>query len=74
MFFENNPAPPDYDVDRFKADMESKPVPERSAQYIRMMKALCDENGIQFVMFKAPTAYVPYWDVGMSKGTKALAE
>lgn len=74
MFFENNPAPPDYDVDRFKADMEAKPVPERSAQYIRMMKALCDENGIQFVMFKAPTAYVPYWDVGMSKGTKALAE
>lgn len=47
---------------------------EKSEDYIWKMKALCDQEGIDFMMLKVPTAYTPYWNAGMSNGMSVLAE
>lgn len=33
---------------------------ERNMEYLRKIKALCDENGVALVLFKAPSIY-PHW-------------
>jgi len=73
LVLESIPVQADYDWNRYQIDAEAKEVPALSEEYIRKMKALCDEKGIEFVMLKAPTGYVPYWDVSMSKGISNLA-
>lgn len=64
----------DYDKHMYEADMEPVALSDKSEQYVRKMKTLCDENNIEFVMVKMPTVYAPYWNVGMSRGISLLAE
>lgn len=75
MTFVSDPAV-DFSSDYGTRDIsgyEAVSCSKKSEDYIRRMKAVCDENGIEFVMLKTPTFYAPYWNAGMSLGMEKLA-
>ncbi len=73
LSFDIDPAT-EYDAEMYNREMEVENCTQKSEDYIRKMKALCDEYGTAFVMVKTPTVYESYWDVGKSYGMQKLAE